>query len=56
VRGGHNGLRQFKRELLILGLDEAQIHEIIPDASLGESSTPPQPKPSPSPANLPKAA
>ena len=33
VRAGHARLRSFKRDLKSLGLTEAQIHEIIPDAS-----------------------
>jgi hypothetical protein len=35
VRGGLARLRSFKRDLKSLGLNEAQIHEIIPDASAG---------------------
>jgi hypothetical protein len=35
VRGGHARLRSFKRDLKNLGLTEAQIHEIIPDAGAG---------------------
>ncbi|MDI3285886.1 hypothetical protein [Polyangium sp. 15x6] len=33
VRGAHTRLKNFKRDLKNLGLTEAQIHEIIPDAS-----------------------
>jgi len=40
VRGGHVRLRSFKRDLKSLGLSEAQIHEIIPDASAGKKKTP----------------
>jgi hypothetical protein len=36
VRGGQARLRNFKRDLKSLGLTEAQIHEIIPDASAGK--------------------
>jgi hypothetical protein len=38
VRSGHARLRTFKRDLKSLGLTEAQIHEIIPDAGSGRSS------------------
>jgi len=37
VRGGHARLRTFKRDLKNLGLTEAQIHDIIPDAGAGKS-------------------
>ncbi|MDC0741644.1 hypothetical protein [Polyangium mundeleinium] len=36
VRGAHARLKNFKRDLKNLGLTEAQIHEIIPDASAGK--------------------
>lgn len=36
VRGAHTRLRNYKRDLKNLGLTEAQIHEIIPDASAGK--------------------
>jgi hypothetical protein len=37
VRNGHARLKNFKRDLKSLGLTEAQIHEIIPDAGTGKS-------------------
>ncbi|UQA55508.1 hypothetical protein [Polyangium aurulentum] len=37
VRNGHARLKNFKRDLKSLGLTEAQIHDIIPDASAGKS-------------------
>jgi hypothetical protein len=36
VRNGHARLKNFKRDLKSLGLTEAQIHEIIPDAGAGK--------------------
>jgi hypothetical protein len=33
VKTAHSRLRELKRELLNLGQDEAQVHDIIPDAS-----------------------
>jgi len=41
VHTGHARLRAFKRDLLTLGLTDAQIHEIIPDAASGSSATKP---------------
>lgn len=38
VRAGHARLRNFKRDLKSLGLTEAQIHEIIPDAGSSRGS------------------
>jgi hypothetical protein len=38
VRAGHARLVSYKRDLKNLGLTEAQIHEIIPDAGAGKSS------------------
>ncbi len=35
IRSGHARLQAFKRDLLTLGLTNAQVHEIIPDASAG---------------------
>lgn len=45
-------LVRFKRDLLNLGMTEAQVHEIIPDtpSSTGAASTQPSPKPAPTPA------
>jgi hypothetical protein len=40
VRAGHARLRSFKRDLKSLGLTEAQIHEIIPDAGAGKGGSP----------------
>lgn len=37
VRAGHARLTSYKRDLKNLGLTEAQIHEIIPDAGAGKS-------------------
>lgn len=51
VRTGQARLRAFKRDLQNLGMSEAQIHEIIPDAS---THTPAAPAPEPAP--LPKSA
>jgi hypothetical protein len=48
VRSGQGFLRAFKRDLQNLSLDEAQIHEIIPDASRpteNGGTSPPQPQP-----------
>ncbi|MDI1451654.1 hypothetical protein [Polyangium sp. 6x1] len=39
VRGAHTRLRNYKRDLKNLGLTEAQIHEIIPDASAGKKGS-----------------
>lgn len=38
VRTGHSRLVSFKRDLKNLGLTEAQVHEIIPDAGAGKSA------------------
>jgi hypothetical protein len=35
IRSAHARLQAFKRDLLTLGLTNAQVHEIIPDASAG---------------------
>jgi hypothetical protein len=45
-------LVRFKRDLLNLGMTEAQVHEIIPDtpSSAGAASTQPSPNPAPTPA------
>jgi hypothetical protein len=56
ARASETRLREFKRELLNLGLDEAQVHEIIPDAGSADDSRGNQPKSTNPPANLPKAA
>jgi hypothetical protein len=50
VRTGQARLREFKRDLQNMGLDEAQIHEIIPDATAAPSPTPPAPAPPVPPA------
>jgi hypothetical protein len=39
------GLTRLKRDLKNLGMTEAQVHEIIPEAPTGSGSTPPPPKP-----------
>jgi hypothetical protein len=44
------GLTRLKRDLKNLGMTEAQVHEIIPEAPTGSGSTPPPPKPVPAPA------
>jgi hypothetical protein len=44
VRMAHARLQAFKRDLLTLGLTQAQVHDIIPDASTGGSSTGTTPK------------
>jgi hypothetical protein len=41
VHTGQARLRAFKRDLLSLGLTDAQIHEIIPDAASGSSAAKP---------------
>jgi hypothetical protein len=38
IRSAHARLQAFKRDLLTLGLTNAQVHEIIPDASAGGAS------------------
>ena len=52
VRSGQAALASFKRDLKSLGLSEAQIHDIIPDATkpaTGGAPVPPAP-PAPAPA------
>jgi len=41
VHSGQARLRAFKRDLLSLGLTDAQIHEIIPDAGSGSAAAKP---------------
>ena len=47
IRNGHSKLAMFKRDLLNLGMTEAQAHEIIPDAETRppkKKKTPDEPK------------
>jgi hypothetical protein len=55
VRTGQARLRAFKRDLENLGLSEAQIHEIIPDASGRAVSPGPAPEPVPAPVRHERA-